>query len=136
MANEYRITLSVECEVFKNAHDRIRLPLVIAFIGYNERLTRQFFEEFAWDNREQIASADYIRGRVKLHDGTQIVRIDAGKAGRDGYRFDQIIVADDRRRNAYSNRRLEIMCLEHQCACSLVPKEFRFQFYDVDEERR
>ena len=112
------------------------MPLVIAFIGYNERLTRVFFEEFTWDNRDQIASADYVRGRVKLHDGTYIVRIDAGKAGRDGYRFDQIIVADDRRRNAYVNRRCELMWLEHQCACSLVPEEFRFQFYDVDAERQ
>lgn len=111
------------------------MPLVIAFVGYNERLTRLFFEEFAWDNREQIASADFIRGRVRLFDGTQIIRIDASRIGRDGHRYDQIIVADDRRRAVYVNRNAEIMWLIHQCACSSIPVEFRFQFYDVDEGR-
>lgn len=111
------------------------MPLKIAFIGYSQRLTRQHFEEFAWDNREQIRRADYIKGRIELRDGTIIIRMDAHKVRRDGYRFDQIIVADDRRGYVYSARYDDIRWLVCTCSCSIVPQEFRMLFYDVDAPR-
>lgn len=107
--------------------------LVLAFIGYNERLTRQFFGEFAMDNSEQIRKADFVRGRIEFYDGTIIRRIDAGMAGRmDGWRFDQIIVADDYRMNARISRIDELQVLDCLCGRSEVPVDFRYLYYNVD----
>lgn len=49
-------------------------------------------------------------------------------------RFDQTIVADDRRRDIAMRRYPELVALERCMANSIVPVHFRWQFYDLDAE--
>lgn len=102
--------------------------LNIAFVGYNARLSQIHFRWFAEDNREQIRFCDLSRGRIELYDGTRIRCI---QRHQDGLRFDQIMVADDWRKEVL-NKQHDLLCaLESVCAHSIVPKEFRYIFYLV-----
>lgn len=108
--------------------------LRLAFVGYNTEQTRRYFRLFAQDNAEQIHSADLDRGRIRLYDGTEIRMVThTEQVRRDGVRFDQIILADDRRRAIL---RAQAQLLEfidiYGCRYSEIPQEFRFQFYDLD----
>ena len=107
--------------------------LVLAFVGYNFEQTRAHFEQFFRDNAQQVAYANIDKGVMWLSDGTVVKRIDPGfEKNSAGWRFDQIIVADDFRHNAVINRWKLLNHLEFLCSCSTVPKELRYQYYDVD----
>lgn len=106
------------------------MPLKIAFIGYNNRLTMVFFDQFVRDNREQVEFYDLLRGRAVLKDGTTIEAI--WEPCLDGKRYDQAIIADDWRMEVYSARRDAINWLHLSMACSVIAEEFRFQHYDPD----
>lgn len=111
-------------------------PLEIAFMGYNVQLTRIAFTQFARDNAEEIAEHRRTwREYIKLKDGTRITKITPDRIyfGADGYRFDQLILADDSRKEIYSARWREISLLmqtamNHSC----VPEAYKILFYDLD----
>lgn len=109
-------------------------PLALAFVGFNREQTLAHFRQFARDNAEQIWDRNLELGWILLYDGTVIKRITSmEQARRDGVRFDQIILADDRRRMIWKERAELIRFLDiYGCRCSEVPQEFRFQIYDVD----
>ena len=111
------------------------MPLKIAFLGYDERQTRAWFMQFAVDNREQVQGANWAQGYMRMKDGTEILRVPAANpAWIKSRRFDQIIVADDWRKNAMLKRWDELDALERCCCGSIIPEEFRYQFYNIDEE--
>lgn len=111
-------------------------PLEIAFMGYNDNLTRIAFIQFARDNAEEIVEyrrtwCEYLR----LKDGTKIIKITPGRVyfGVDGYRFDQLILADDRRKEIYSARWREIsLLMQTAMNYSRVPEAYKILFYDLD----
>ena len=111
-------------------------PLEIAFMGYNDNLTRIAFIQFARDNAEEIVEhrrtwCEYLR----LKDGTKIIKITPGRVyfGVDGYRFDQLILADDSRKEIYSVRWREIsLLMQTAMNYSQVPEEYKILFYDLD----
>lgn len=111
------------------------MALKIAFLGYNERQTQQCFKQFAEDNSDQVQGANWAQGYVVLKDGTEILRVHADPAWVKGRRFDQIIVADDLRGNVMVERFYTLSELSRSCRGSIVPLEFRYQFYNIDEER-
>ena len=110
------------------------MALEIAFLGYNEEQTRQFFKQFAEDNRDQVHGCNFTQGYMQLKDGTKIRRVSADPAWIRGRRFDQVIVADDLRYHTFFNRWDELEELERRCAGSVIPEEFCVQFYIIDEE--
>lgn len=110
------------------------MALEIAFLGYNEEQTRQFFKQFAEDNRDQVNGYNFTHGLILLKDGTKIRRVSAAPEWITGRRFDQIIVADDLRQNIMFNRWDELNALDRCCTGSVVPEQFRYQFYITDEE--
>lgn len=111
-------------------------PLEIAFMGYNAQQTRLAFMQFARDNAEEIAEysrtwCDYL----KLKDGTRVKGIapERVRRGIDGYRFDQLILADDSRKKIHIDRSDEIDALIYGVlACSCVPEEYKILVYDLD----
>jgi hypothetical protein len=110
-------------------------PLKIAFIGYDAKQTSRYFEQFAVDNVEQVRRFDRQRGYITLKDGTEIksmAYIDT--RAMDGRRFDQVIIADDRRLEILRRRCAELRVLDSCCSCSDVPAEYRYQHYDLDAE--
>lgn len=110
------------------------MPLKIAFIGYNDRLTADYFRQFALDNHEAVLHFDGRRGRITLYDGTTIQAISRPMAFLDGVRYDQVILADDRRLLLLYTRREEMSWLRHVTSYTEIPEEFRFQVYDIDAE--
>lgn len=108
------------------------MALNIAFIGYDERQTRIYFEELAVVNADQVARFDRRQGRILLRDGTQITLVSPAPGFLPGHRFDQVIVADDRRRLVFIKRWPELAELERCTAQSPVPEEFRLLIYDLD----
>jgi hypothetical protein len=104
----------------------INMALQIAFIGYSAEQTRRHFDEFAWENRDQIAvyrKPDFI----KLHDGTVIRAVTSRDALR-GRRFDQVIVVDARWNWVKPEWFAE---LNWRMSVSPVPEELRWQSYDL-----
>ncbi len=110
------------------------MALNIAFIGYDERQTRIYFEELAVVNADQVARFDRRRGQILLRDGTQITLVSSAPDFLPGRRFDQVIVADDRRRLVFIKRWPEFAELERCMDQSPVPEEFRLLLYDLDAE--
>lgn len=110
------------------------MPYNIAFIGYNEEQTRMSLEDLARVNADQVLRFDRRHGQVILKDGTTIIRVVPVPEFLKGRRFDQVIVADDRRMNVVVRRYTEIMELGRCMADSIVPPHFRWQFYDLDAE--
>ena len=110
--------------------------LEIAFMGYNAQQTRLAFIQFARTNVEEIAEysrtwCDYL----KLKDGTRIKGItpERVRRGTDGYRFDQLILADDSRRKIFIDCGDAIDALLYGAlAHSYVPEEYKILFYDLD----
>ena len=109
-------------------------PLVLAFIGWDEENTRRYFRLFAYDNAGQIYHADHNRGVLRFRDGSIVRRISPAWFGRlDGYRFDQIILADDSRMMLKGYHCALLRELIYRCCCSDVPEEFRFIHYNTDD---
>ena len=111
------------------------MPLKIAFIGFNHQQTRANFTQFVRDNRDQFWDYDFARGWARMKDGTEITRILPGDpAAVCGRRFDQVIIADDRRMIVLHHCLAELIELDRRCAGSTIPEEYRFQIYDTDTE--
>lgn len=109
------------------------MSLRIAFIGYNENLTRVYFREMAELNREQIGICDLSQGRIILKDGAEIIRI-SPDVRRINLPFDQVIIADDSRRNATVKNNSILFILAQRLLHSRVPPEYQWQYYDLDTE--
>lgn len=110
------------------------MSLKIAFIGYNEKQTNLYFREFAKVNADQVARFDQRAGRILLKDGTEITRVSSNPVFLKGRRFDQVIFADDSRFEGLRRRGPEVYALTMCCAGSVVPEEFRWEFYFLDED--
>ena len=104
----------------------------IAFIGYNEEQTRRYLEDLARVNAEQVQRFDKRNGVVTLKDGTTITAVKADTEFLNGRRFDQVIVADDRRLDVVERRFPEILALGRCMSNSVVPVDYRWQVYDLD----
>jgi hypothetical protein len=108
--------------------------LQIAFLGYNELQTRKFFRQLAEANREQVRLCDLNQGRLVLIDGTEIHRVSAAPDWLQARRFDQVIVAGDNLLRVLYNRSAEMRQLSLCCQGSIVPIDYRYQYYDLDVE--
>lgn len=104
----------------------------IAFIGWNEEQTRRYLEDLAVVNADQVYRFDRRNGRVILKDGTTITRVLPVPEFLKGRRFDQVIVADDRRLGIVFRRGPELEELDRCMSTSIVPEHFRWLFYDLD----
>lgn len=112
-------------------------PLKIAFLGRNEQLTRVYFRDFAEANREQIRLCDFNQGRVVLNDGTEIYRASTAGHWMLGRRFDQVLIADDRRPGLFGTRFVDSLYeLDRCCAASIIPEEFRAIWYNPDADMK
>lgn len=110
-------------------------PLSIAFMGYNSVLTERFIRQFCEDNQRNVFS--HSEKRVILNDGTRIVPVCPSRVwrGLDGYRFDQLILADDERKMIYETYSREISFIAcHYLLHSWVPPEFQILYYNPFEE--
>lgn len=112
------------------------MPLRLAFIAYNEAQTRRYFKEFRWVNRDQIWSYDPASGIIVMLDGTTIRRVPSSLHKLDGLRFDQIIVACDRRGEyVWPSHQIEVLHeLMRRMTCGRVPAEHAVIYYDLDSE--
>lgn len=113
------------------------MALKIAFLGWDARLTSRYLRMLQMDNEEQIqrcAGSRPILDDLVLRDGTQIINVYS--IGMDALtrRFDQVILADDRRMEIMERHRGTIAMLLALCGGSIVPEEFRLQIYDIDAE--
>ena len=106
----------------------------IAFIGYNEEQTRRYLEDLAVVNADQVYKFDRRNGRVILKDGTTITRVLPVPEFLHGRRFDQVIIADDRRFDVVVTRWPELVALRRCMEQSEVPPVFRWLHYDLDAE--
>ena len=104
----------------------------IAFIGYNEEQTRRYLEDLAVVNAEQVQRFDKRQGVVTLKDSTTITAVRPVPEFLHSRRFDQVIMADDRRLDVVERRFPEILALGHCMSDSVVPVDFRWQVYDLD----
>lgn len=109
------------------------MPLKIVFLGWNARQTDHYLEQMAIDNIEQVARYDRRQGRLTLTDGTVIINA-YHIVTIQGWRFDQVILADDRRLHIKEHHRDAIARLMAYRQASIVPEEFGLQIYDIDEE--
>lgn len=111
------------------------MALKLAFIGHSNNLTRVYLRQFVFDNREQVERYDELQGMVYLKDGTTIKAIFRPFRFLDGLRFDQVIVADDRRLNLLHSDTLGMRILSHYVRYSTnVPESEKFIVYDIDAE--
>lgn len=109
------------------------MPLKIAFLGYNAHLTGVYLDQLARDNAEQVDRYLRFARRLYLRDGTQIIGV-VSPRDMEGLRFDQIILADDRRMEITRNQATTIGRILDCCTGSIIPSDFRVQIYDIDEE--
>lgn len=107
------------------------MSLRIAFIGYDEKQTRTYFREMAELNWKQISMRNLRLGYIVLLDGTEIIRVSPAVRHVNAH-FDQVIIADDRRKRCEIENRALFACLALNMSGSPVPPEFRWQHYDLD----
>lgn len=121
------------------------MALNLVFIGCNEEQTRRYFREFIEMNKEQVQDYPLTRNTatawlcptvVWLKDGTLIRRVPSSLERLDGLRFDQVIVACDRRGvwNWPEPRLALLQELIHRAAWSdRILEEDRVIIYELDE---
>ena len=122
------------------------MALNLVFIGYNEEQTRRYFREFLEINKDQVQDYTFVGNSVmswfcptsiRLQDGTVIRRAPNSLDGLDGLRFDQVIVACDRRGvwNWPEPRLALLQELIHRAALSdRILEEDRVIIYELDEK--
>lgn len=109
------------------------MPWKIAFIAWDLETACNHLRQLAIDNADQVKRYDRKRGRILLKDGTEIISVHH-LIGLEGCRFDQYIIADDSRMAVVKFHGVALNELHYRCGCSIVPEEYRCQFYNVDEE--
>ena len=90
-----------------------------------------YFDQMAYANRDQTEKFYRRDGLLVLTDGTKIYRIDSSESIR-ARRYDQIIITDDSRFNSIKERSKELYELSTRMTGSIVPEEFRWEFYFLD----
>lgn len=103
----------------------------IAFVGYDARCTAHALRQFVADNSEQVLCFDPHGMKVVLQDHTLIQGVTTRRR-LDGYRLDQIVIADDARFRVVPHQRELVAYLMHIRGKSDVPKEFAVQWYNLD----
>ena len=120
--------------VFMQETPRTVQPLKIAFLAWDMKAADRYMQQLVADNADQVKRY-ILRHTVILTDGTEICRVSVSDpAALHGRRFDQIIIADDRRLEIMQYRAAELRALDWCCRGSIVPEEFRRQIYDLDAE--
>lgn len=109
------------------------MPLKIAFIAWDAEKADTYLRRFAIDNADQVKRYELGWGRIFLKDGTEIVSVN-NPTRRQGQYFDQYIIADDSRMKVMRLHGAVLNELECRCQTSIVPEEYRRQFYNIDEE--
>lgn len=117
-------------------HEPKAQPLTLAFIGYDEGQTRRYFVEFARVNSDQVSRFDDRAGCILLMDGTVVRRVHHDRNRLMGYRFDQVIVAVDRRGvyNWPEERFVLMREVYERTLRSCIPDQFLTIVYDLDSE--
>lgn len=110
------------------------MALKIAFIAWSTESTNRYLQQFVEDNDDQVAGYNKMLSRVFLKDGTEICGI-TNLDRLTGQRFDQVIIADDRRLYSHHNLLYNTDLLYHILRRSIIPEEYQYQIYDLDEER-
>lgn len=111
----------------------------IAFMGYDAYLTRCFFREFIEDNESEIEKTVMRKHGdcvAYFKDGTVIRTFESLSHNRRGYKIDQIILADDSRKEIYSKRVEDIRFVcDYFMNITCVPEEFQIIYMNVDDPR-
>ncbi len=108
--------------------------LKIAFLAWDLQAADRYLAQLVADNEDQVKRY-VLRDTVLLKDGTAITRISpSDPLALHGRRFDQVIIADDRRLQIMQRHRAILRALDWCCRGSIVPEEYRYQIYDLDEE--
>jgi hypothetical protein len=117
-------------------HEPKPQPLTLAFIGYNEEQTRRYFVEFARVNSDQVSYFNDREGRIRLTDGTLILRAPNDRNRLMGCRFDQVVVAVDARGlREWSDARCELLnAVRERMWCSCIPRRFLTIVYDLSSK--
>ncbi|MGJ0847439.1 hypothetical protein ACR77J_12180 [Tissierella praeacuta] len=104
----------------------------LAFLGYNNKLTKYGLGQFLRNNAEQILKADMATLTAYFKDGTKIkglIGVDDRRLG--GYRFDQLILFDDDRWLIRFDREEDIRIIKVLTMFdSNVPEEFQILEYE------
>lgn len=109
------------------------MQLNIAFIGYNTAQTYTYFQEFIACNIDQISRYNSTTGFIIFKDGTQIYRVSGHPESIKGRRFDQILVAKDRR-TYVGDVQTEVRLRVYNRLTSQVPEHLEIIIYDLDSE--
>lgn len=105
-------------------------PLHIAFISWDAEQTTHWLQDLVTHNRSSVKKA--TRKYIEMRDGTRIIAVHPSNIPYGIY-FDQIIVADDRRKLIFDSRRCSEVIFKIQERRSYrVPDDFFIQFYDLD----
>ena len=109
-------------------------PLRIAFLAWDLKAADRYMEQLVADNADQVKRY-ILRHTVILTDGTEICRVcTSDPVTLHGRRYDQVIIADDRRMEIMQRHRATLRALDWCCSGSIVPEEYRWQIYDLDAE--
>lgn len=108
------------------------MALRLAFVGWGPFHTRLSFHQFFLDNKEQVERFDTVQNRIVLRDGTVIKALLVPPRSTDGLRFDQVIVADDRRLRLLHGDSYMVYLLRHIMGYSGTPEDYKFIVYDLD----
>lgn len=110
--------------------EKEKIDIKIAMISYNRECLNIFFTGFIDDNQEQI---DYINNNnkyIKLNDGTEIYGITSKEEYKyRGRRYDQILIADDKRLSTYIKQRELIKYIKDSVELSYIPYEYKIIEY-------
>lgn len=106
--------------------------LHLGFITYSSDQLKDFFTQFCEDNSDQIEKMVVNKSNcyAVLKDGTKITGIMNNCDSLRGFKFDQLILADDYRMNIRWKRdELIRMLLDYNTYHSVVPDEFKIIEY-------
>lgn len=108
------------------------MALRLAFVGWGPSHTRLSFHQFFLDNKEQVEQFDTVQNRIVLRDSTVIKAFLTPPRFFDGLRYDQVIVADDRRLHLLHGNSEMIRIFRELLRFSAVPDDYKFIVYDLD----
>ena len=91
----------IKIATYRSKPEDISTPILfdIGFLGYTSELSVKGLRQFAENNKEEIERVSYnsYNAEIRMKDGTRIRAITYGMNLR-GYRFDQLILFDDKRK--------------------------------------
>lgn len=102
-------------------------------------LTKQFFREFVEDNEseiEKVRMSDCEDCVAYFKDGTVVRTFSPISHRRRGHKIDQILLADDGRKEIYNKRYKDIKFVQDYCMnITCIPKELQIIYMNIDYPR-